>query len=365
MKHYLLSIANGLHTPPCNNSHGKSSHFFNFRFSLFTPLLVLFLLIVGNSPAWGDNITFVGNEIFYFDVASNSGWGHLDAPDADVYLEFSNNGNNNTKSTPAQWEVENSIFKVTVPAGTYNKVRIVRGQKGNPGNIWNSFGWITLETGKNQILNGGSWSTYIESLPEPLSGDYYVFGAGGTNWVTGWTRSVEANKMTITDGVATKTFYNVSGQGLEFKIHKGETQYNNSLLLEEISENNSHLIKRVWKNGTNIDFSISDINVAHKADVTVHFDGEHIWLTAVPSPETIADSEWYIMGSGNVGTEHSLDWGKNTQKSRGNEHKMAIQDGVATITYTGVSGSMRLMTSITMLLHRVVSSAQTRMETII
>lgn len=160
MKHYLLSVANGLHTPPCNNSHGKSSHFFNFRFSLFTPLLVLFLLIVGNSPAWADNITFAGNEIFYFDVASNSGWGHLDAPDADVYLEFSNSGNNNTKSTPAQWEVENSIFKVTVPSGTYNQVRIVRGQKGNPGSIWNTFSWITLQAGKNQILNGGSWSTY-------------------------------------------------------------------------------------------------------------------------------------------------------------------------------------------------------------
>ena len=174
------------------------------------------------------------------------------------------------------------------------------------------------------------------SAPEPLSGDYYVFGAGGTNWVTGWTRNVEANKMTIVDGVATKTFYNVSGQGLEFKIHKGETEYNNSLLLEEVGENNSHLIKKVWKNGTNIDFSISDINITHKADVTVHFDGEHIWLTAVPHPETVAGSDWYIMGSGNVGTEHNLEWGKDTQKGRGNEHKMTVQDGVATITYYNV-----------------------------
>ncbi len=174
------------------------------------------------------------------------------------------------------------------------------------------------------------------SAPEPLSGDYYVFGAGGTNWVTGWTRNVEANKMTIVDGVATKTFYNVSGQGLEFKIHKGETEYNNSLLLEEVGENNSHLIKKVWKNGTNIDFSISDINITHKADVTVHFDGEHIWLTAVPHPETVAGSDWYIMGSGNVGTTNSLSWDKNTQKGRGNEHKMTVQDGVATITYYNV-----------------------------
>lgn len=176
------------------------------------------------------------------------------------------------------------------------------------------------------------------SAPEPLSGDYYVFGAGGTNWVTGWSSNWnnEAYKMTIADGVATKTFYNVSGQGLEFKIHKGETQYKSDLLLAEVAYNNSHLISRVWRNGENIDFSISDINVTHKADVTVHFDGEHIWLTAVPHPETVAGSEWYIMGSGNVGTEHNLDWGKDTQKGRGNEHKMTVQDGIATITYYNV-----------------------------
>ena len=177
--------------------------------------------------------------------------------------------------------------------------------------------------------------------PEPLSGDYYVFGDGGTNWVTGWSGNWnnENYKMTIKDGVATKTFNNVSGQGLEFKIHKGNTQYTNSYLLEEIPENNSHLIKRVWKNGTNIDFSISDINVTHKADVTVHFDGEHIWLTAVPSPETVTGSEWYIMGFGNVGTENGLDWNKGIQKGRGNEHKMTVQGGVATITYYNVSNN--------------------------
>ena len=111
-------------------------------------------------------------------------------------------------------------------------------------------------------------------------------------------------------------------------------------MLEEIPENNSHLIKRVWKHGTNIDFSISDINVTHKADVTVHFDGEHIWLTAVPSPETVTESDWYIMGLGNVGTENSLDWDKGKQMGRGNEHKMTVQDGVATITYYNVPNNI-------------------------
>lgn len=77
MKHYLLSVANGLHTPPCNNSHGKSSHFFNFRFSLFTPLLVLFLLIVGNSPAWASTNYFTPGKTLYFYVDGDcKNWGN-------------------------------------------------------------------------------------------------------------------------------------------------------------------------------------------------------------------------------------------------------------------------------------------------
>lgn len=614
----------GFIPPPCNNSHGKSSHFFNFRFSLFTPLLVLFLLIVGNSPAWGASVdcSFTQGETIYFRLNSDFNWGEAGAYPAAVFY-YSSDSRKDTKTD--SYDLDNmsgshnigssnyttltslgdNRWSVTIPRSDIGYIRIVRvsgsdanwtwgnqskmcvtdagtnnciycsgwdntgtwetynegrtntcGGSGDPssreistdyrlrGDLWaydnegnwagnghnpeltlksyketdgtytfsyiapvankNRFtvmigggddkaalladgsssgistngakylfnvtsspqqvditfdpttnkakvlisnytpvtsGWyfkcesaiggvaantntamaadgsLLLENvaagtyyfyihdnaselywGQNKfggcyvdqtnstaslissktadkkfdsqqwpikevqdrkvkmVVGDGDAGKYIRvafdggkitinavdhgATPEPLSGDYYVFGAGGTNWVTDWTRSVEANKMTITDGVATKTFYNVSGQGLEFKIHKGETEYNNSLLLEEISENNSHLIKRVWKNDTNIDFSISDINIAHKADVTVHFDGEHIWLTAVPSPETIADSEWYIMGSGNVGTEHSLDWGKSTQKSRGNEHKMTIQDGVATITYTGVNGDL-------------------------
>lgn len=249
-------------------------------------------------------------------------------------------------------------IRTNIPAGTYQfKLNPTKDYSGNWGHqinythVASSGSNVTLSSpSDNQIqftlsevsdvtiaYDGyGVTVNATPSAPEPLSGDYYVFGAGGTNWVTGWTRNVEANKMTIVDGVATKTFYNVSGQGLEFKIHKGETEYNNSLLLAEVGENNSHLIKKVWKNGTNIDFSISDINITHKADVTVHFDGEHIWLTAVPHPETVAGSDWYIMGSGNVGTEHNLEWDKNTQKGRGNEHKMTVQDGVATITYYNV-----------------------------
>lgn len=191
MKHNLLISANGLCTPPCGSSHRKSLSF-QFRYSL----LLLFLLMVGNGQVWADNITFQGTEIFYFDPSSNSGWGTVVANDADVYLEFANSGNNATKSSAAQWEVENSILKVTVPSGTYNQVRIVRGQKGNPSAIWNTFSWINLQSGKNQILYGGSWDTYGGGDPEPPTPSgvtydgseiFYFHKKGGSlNWGSIW-----------------------------------------------------------------------------------------------------------------------------------------------------------------------------------
>ncbi|MEE0923979.1 MAG: hypothetical protein UIB40_06600, partial [Paludibacteraceae bacterium] len=76
MKHYLFQTANGLHTPPYNNSHSKSTHFFNFRFSLFTPLLVLFLLIIENSPAWASTNYFTPGKTLYFYVDGDcKNWG--------------------------------------------------------------------------------------------------------------------------------------------------------------------------------------------------------------------------------------------------------------------------------------------------
>lgn len=171
MKHNSLFSANGFHTPIASTTV-KSS----FLTAIFKPLLLLFLLIAGTGSAWADNITFQGTEIFYFDKSSNSGWGTVVANDADVYLEFANSGNNATKSSAAQWEVENSILKVTVPSGTYNQVRIVRGQKGNPSDIWNTFSWINLQSGKNQILSGGSWDTYGGGGgdPEPFDGCAFI-----------------------------------------------------------------------------------------------------------------------------------------------------------------------------------------------
>lgn len=74
MKHNLLFSANGLCTPPCSSSHGKSLSF-QFRNSL----LLLFLLIVGSSAVWADDYALnnpIGADGYYivkWDCA-NSTW---------------------------------------------------------------------------------------------------------------------------------------------------------------------------------------------------------------------------------------------------------------------------------------------------
>lgn len=178
MKHYLLQTANGLHTPPCNNSHGKSLHFFNFRFSLFTPLLVLFLLIVGNSTAWGESVTYTGLEDFYWNSHQKIGgnqWGHIIANDADVWLEFKNTSTNATANTANGTQAEGNVWSDTepygihtakVPAGTWNQVTIKRGKQGS----WSQDGsTFTLESGKNYIGPGDEGLGVYGSGPTPSS----------------------------------------------------------------------------------------------------------------------------------------------------------------------------------------------------
>lgn len=393
MKHNLLISANGLCTPPCGSSRRKSLSF-QFRNSL----LLLFLLIVGTNAVWGSTSTsyFTPGVTIYFHVTSSAVWTTNSNSFQVILFDKDNNTNaiKNDNSTTIMdacdkhhpcnlydytgsghhisSDVRRSLtkindnyysFKIPASGKKVGFIRLIRNDPGADG--WshqhqpqfsadnvpsnkNCFAYSAFDEGSvtYEEYSGGATVTTGsgggDPAPEPLSGDYYVFGAGGINWVTGWTQNWnnENYKMTIKDGVATKTFKNVSGQGLEFKIHKGNTQYKSNLLLAEVKENNSHLISKVWKNNENIDFNISNINVTHKADVTVHFDGEHIWLTAVPSPETVTGSDWYIMGSGNVGTEHGLGWNKGDQMGLGNEHKMTVQGGVATITYYNVPNNI-------------------------
>lgn len=280
MKHKSTIFANGLCTPPCGSSQSKST-----RFSLLTSFLLFFLLFSGNM--WGDNLTFVGDEIFYFDKISNSsGWGTVVANDADVYLEFANSGSNQTKSSAAQWENQSEgILKVTVPSGTYNQVRIVRGPKGNPGSIWNTFAWIDLQTGKNQILNGGSWSTYVVvpcDNPKPAA-DMYMAGQGFPD--ISWNVSSITMSWDCDNGVYYKTFTNLTANNnmtYRFKLNPStDTSWGSQLNSDAID--NSHEGANLTLKSDNDDKRIT-FDLAQNADVTIYTNGTKVWAS-IPKPE--------------------------------------------------------------------------------
>lgn len=195
MKHYLLQTANGLHTPPCNNSHGKSLHFFNFRFSLFTPLLVLFLLIVGNIPAWAD-CSFAQGETIYFRLDKNVNWSEANAYPAAVFYYSSDSkkdtktdsydldkmsgachigSNNYTKLTIV--DAGNKLYSVTIPRNDIGYIRIVRISSGDANWTWNNQSKMSVtDAGTNNCIycNGwddtGAWETYNEGRTNTCSG---------------------------------------------------------------------------------------------------------------------------------------------------------------------------------------------------
>ena len=75
MKHNLLTSANGFCTPPCLDSQRKST-ISSIYSTLRTSLLALFLLIVGNSAAWGSTNYFTPGKTLYFHVSGDcKNWG--------------------------------------------------------------------------------------------------------------------------------------------------------------------------------------------------------------------------------------------------------------------------------------------------
>lgn len=158
MKHYLLQTANGLHTLPCNNSHGKSLHFFNFRFSLFTPLLVLFLLIVGNSPAWA-RPTIYGEGLPGLNASGATNW------------------DSNTKEMSAYGEADTYYTEfLNVSASSDNKYRFKIAVNGS-GNWWDgamNSGNTNESMGNVDIVNGKDGDNQI-SFKMPFDGDVYIF----------------------------------------------------------------------------------------------------------------------------------------------------------------------------------------------
>lgn len=245
MKHYLLSVANGLHTPPCNNSHGKSSHFFNFRFSFFTPLLVLFLLIVGNSPAWAD-CSFAQGETIYFRLKNDVNWSEANAYPAAVFY-YSSDSRKDTKTNTTNWDnmsgacpigsnnytkltivdAGNKLYSVTIPRSDIGYIRIVRIAGDDANWTWNNQSKMSVtDASTNNCIycNGwddtGTWEKYNEgrtntcggSDPEPvqtnwsLHGDMWLNGtADDAGWIGGNDPRVP-HFMDNGDGTATCSF---------------------------------------------------------------------------------------------------------------------------------------------------------------
>ena len=177
MKHYLLQTANGLHTPPCNNSHGKSVHFFNFRFSLFTPLLVLFLLIVGNSPAWA-RPTIYGEGLPGLNASGATNW------------------DSNTKEMSAYGEADTYYTEfLNVAASSDNKYRFKIAVNGS-GDWWvgamNS-GNTNESMGNVDIVNGKDGDNQI-SFKMPFDGDVYIlYKSTNANDSKVWIVAVPSN----------------------------------------------------------------------------------------------------------------------------------------------------------------------------
>ena len=385
MKHYLLQTANGLHTPPCSNSHGKLSQFFNFRFSLFTPLLVLFLLIVGNSPAWASSSTsyFTPGATIYFHVTNScKDWGSngnvfqvilfdkddntkaiktdnsttiMDACDKhddndDNLYNFTGSGHYIASDVRrSTTKINDNYYSFTIPASGKNVgfIRLIKNDSDHDGWVHqshnqfsaddisankNCFAFSAWENGTVSLeeYSGGATVTTGSgggSDPEPVENEYYVFGAGGTNWVTGWTRKVPEYKLTEEAGVYTKTFYNVKGYGLEFKVCD---QNNNEYTWDKFNQSKSNV--NCTQNGTNIDFNTTGTkNYQQYWDVTVHFDGTEIWVTRELSELGFSDNEFYIMGGGNNWT-----WDKNTRT----DYNRLVKNGdVASVSYPNINGN--------------------------
>lgn len=141
-------------------------------------------------------------------------------------------------------------------------------------------------------------------VPALTNEELYVFGAGGTNWVTGWSSNWDSEdyKMTISAGIASKTFYNVSGSGLRFKIRNktaGDAQYKYDMIDAGACSGITDLGD--CDNNLNICFSL-----AQTSDVTVYTDGTHVWLTAVPSAIVYDGTEYIFMDRRQCGYSETI-----------------------------------------------------------
>jgi hypothetical protein len=181
MKHKLLTNANGFHTP-IEQTTPKSS----FLTSLFTPFLLLFLLMVGSSAVWGASVdcSFTQGETIYFRLNSGVGWGDAGAYPAAVFY-YSSDSRKDTKTNTTNWDnmsgscnigssnyttltsLGDNRWSVTIPRSDIGYIRIVRISGGDANWTWNNQSKMCVtDAGTNNCIycsgwdNTGTWETY-------------------------------------------------------------------------------------------------------------------------------------------------------------------------------------------------------------
>ncbi len=188
MKHFTQTTANGLCTPPCGSSQSKST-----RFSLFTSLLLFFLLFVGSNAAWG---AFTPGATYYVDFRTVDFY-----KDGAVLLVNFYNGNtyqgDGNRATVTETSVSH-VYSFTIPSITTDNFKIVRLNPNDLSQRWNqTVKMYQNAAGANNCINltswpSGdvpcSWTTYVPS-EEPDDNCSFTQGetiyfrlSGSVNW---------------------------------------------------------------------------------------------------------------------------------------------------------------------------------------
>jgi len=142
-------------------------------------------------------------------------------------------------------------------------------------------------------FDGGKITINKVTAPTPLTDEFYVFGAGGTNWVTGWSQNKgkAEYKMTNSGTIASKTFYNVKGSGCQFKVWN--KNQNTELVWSNYDGSKSQNITCSNCASNNICFDLSA-----NTDITVYTDGTNVWAKA-SAHQKLDDANYYLAGDYN------------------------------------------------------------------
>ncbi|MEE0923446.1 MAG: Ig-like domain-containing protein [Paludibacteraceae bacterium] len=208
------------------------------------PLLVLLLLMVGNSAVWGASVdcSFTQGETIYFRLSTDVNWGDAGAYPAAVFY-YSSNSAQDTKTNGTNWDNMNGScnigssnytrltslgdnrWSITIPRSDIGYIRIVRVSGGDANWTWNNQSKMCVtDAGTNNCIycngwdNTGTWETYAEGRtstcgdpsPTPTNwsfrGDMWLNGsADDAGWLGGSSSNVP-HFIDNGDGTATCSF---------------------------------------------------------------------------------------------------------------------------------------------------------------